>query len=192
MMAETLHRATLLCVLANGLLLDQAADDPLVQASAGLCLFLDELSALLLSFVATLPLNLRGRARHDCGAFTASSRVPGSGHDGREFSDKSGCWLNRQWPSPRPLCRTVMRRGSALYGCSQLPTGSAVHSGCCLRRKPAKRWVLCLDAEMLAFAASYGAVTCFCCCYTCQLCMGGFNAFAMQMQQPGTLIPILS
>lgn len=36
-MAETLHRANLLCVLANGLLLDQAADEPLVQASALLC-----------------------------------------------------------------------------------------------------------------------------------------------------------
>ena len=36
-MAETLHRANLLCVLAHGLLLDQAADEPLVQASALLC-----------------------------------------------------------------------------------------------------------------------------------------------------------
>ena len=37
MMAETLHRANLLCLLANGLLLDQAADEPLVQASTHCC-----------------------------------------------------------------------------------------------------------------------------------------------------------
>jgi hypothetical protein len=29
--AQRLHRANLLCMLANGLLLDQAANDPLVQ-----------------------------------------------------------------------------------------------------------------------------------------------------------------
>jgi len=32
-LARTTHRANLLCLLAHGLLLDQAANDPLVQAS---------------------------------------------------------------------------------------------------------------------------------------------------------------
>ena len=75
MMAETLHRANLLCLLANGLLLDQAADEPLVQASTLLCSFTCKAPRLALQLLAEASFEAWRACTQRCGSRSSAGRA---------------------------------------------------------------------------------------------------------------------